>query len=99
MISLFRNGSVTVASVAQQALTKIDQHMHDCELRGEKTDRRMDQQDNSAREMHAENTRRLDDTNRRLNQIESTSRNRYLVLVTTMLFTVVGVAFELFVKK
>jgi hypothetical protein len=84
--------------VAQQALTLITQHMHDCERRGEEAARRdrvleqkLQSQDERTDEMHRINTQRLD-------AIQNAARNRYLVLVTSMLMLVLGTATTIIIE-
>lgn len=69
-----------------KALTLIQQHMHDCELRASRVETRLDDQDQSQERMHAQNTVRLD-------TLEKDAQARFtklMFMIVTGLVTMVG---------
>lgn len=88
-MSLFGN-TAEIGRVAQRALTLIEQHMHDCDARALRTDKKVEEQDRAFNEKHRQNTDRLDAVVERIGRAEASARNRYLVIVTTMFFATIG---------
>lgn len=83
-MSLFGN------NLAERALDKINQHMHDCELRAAQAAERaagleakLEAQDDRQDEMHKANTARMDKS-------EEAARGRYLVLMMILVTTLIG---------
>jgi len=77
-------------AVAQQALTLITQHMRDCERRSDAVERQLEEQSNASREMHLQNTARLEQTNARLDKLDEAAQSRWRWLMGLIITTLLG---------
>ena len=77
------------------ALTLIEQHMHDCETRQTNITARLDRQDAVSQQMHIQNTNRLDrietDGRRRFNGLMSVAVPALLTLIGSLILEIVRI--------
>lgn len=91
---LFGNGTDVIAQqalvVANQGLTKIDQHMHDCELRARSVETRLDKQDRQSDERHTQNSGRLDRLDARFTDFGEKTKTRFIISLTSLILLLIG---------